>query len=192
MRILRERRVAATVYAVGMALERNPDAVAEIAESGFESPATAALDRLPVRREDAERADMPAQRRGQSRAHRPKTARLVHRPAGPNTRRLVVETGGFLYDSDAYNRRSAYGSGSAAVPISWFPHIRLQRSRLQRGATSPPARISSPIAAMLSNAISMGNEGRPRMMTVSLHASHHRASGRNPAPLFAARSHAAP
>src|SRR2546429_1054665 len=36
MRILRERRVDATIYAVGMALERNPQAAAEIAESGFE------------------------------------------------------------------------------------------------------------------------------------------------------------
>ena len=31
-----ERRVAATVYAVGMALERNPPAAAELAASGFE------------------------------------------------------------------------------------------------------------------------------------------------------------
>src|SRR6202040_3536660 len=36
MRILRERAVDATVYAVGMALERNPEAAAEIARSGFE------------------------------------------------------------------------------------------------------------------------------------------------------------
>ena len=36
MRILRQRRVAATVYAVGMALERNPSAAAELAASGFE------------------------------------------------------------------------------------------------------------------------------------------------------------
>src|SRR5215475_4580272 len=36
MRILRQRRIAATVYAVGMALERNPAAAAELAASGFE------------------------------------------------------------------------------------------------------------------------------------------------------------
>jgi len=36
MRILRHRRVPTTVYAVGMALERNPAAVAEITDSGFE------------------------------------------------------------------------------------------------------------------------------------------------------------
>src|SRR5579871_4016616 len=35
-RILRERRVATTVYAVGMALERNPLAAAAMVESGFE------------------------------------------------------------------------------------------------------------------------------------------------------------
>src|SRR5581483_6460060 len=36
MRILRERQVAATVYAVGMALERNAPAAAELAASGLE------------------------------------------------------------------------------------------------------------------------------------------------------------
>src|ERR1700689_3226407 len=36
MRLLRERRVDATIYAVGMALERNPVAAAEMARSGLE------------------------------------------------------------------------------------------------------------------------------------------------------------
>ena len=36
MRILREHGIDATIYAVGMALERNPLAVAEIVASGFE------------------------------------------------------------------------------------------------------------------------------------------------------------
>src|SRR5579871_5942823 len=36
MRMLRHRQVPATIYAVGMALERNPAAVAEIIDSGFE------------------------------------------------------------------------------------------------------------------------------------------------------------
>ena len=36
MRLLREYGVDATVYAVGMALERNPEAAAEIVRSGFE------------------------------------------------------------------------------------------------------------------------------------------------------------
>src|SRR6267154_4021794 len=36
MRILRSRRVEATIYGVGMALERNAEAAAEIAQSGFE------------------------------------------------------------------------------------------------------------------------------------------------------------
>ena len=36
MRVIREHRVDATVYAVGMALERNPEAAAAIAASGLE------------------------------------------------------------------------------------------------------------------------------------------------------------
>lgn len=36
MRLLRERRIDATIYDVGMALERNPLAAAEMAKSGLE------------------------------------------------------------------------------------------------------------------------------------------------------------
>src|ERR1700674_122973 len=36
MRLLRERHVDATIYAVGMALERNPEAAEVIVQSGFE------------------------------------------------------------------------------------------------------------------------------------------------------------
>src|SRR5471030_1671101 len=36
MRVIRERWIDATVYAVGMALERNPEAAAEMAECGLE------------------------------------------------------------------------------------------------------------------------------------------------------------
>ncbi len=43
MRILRERGIDATVYAVGMALERNPEAAAEIAAAGSRSPVMASV-----------------------------------------------------------------------------------------------------------------------------------------------------
>src|SRR3979490_2697838 len=59
MRILRERRVDATIYAVGMALERNPEAVAQIVDSGFEVACHGQrwIDYQFVA-EDVERADM--------------------------------------------------------------------------------------------------------------------------------------
>ena len=48
MRILRQRQVPATVYAVGMALERNPAAAAEFAASGFEVACHGHRDRKSV------------------------------------------------------------------------------------------------------------------------------------------------
>ena len=104
MRILRERRVDATIYAVGMALERNPEAVAQIVDSGFEVACHGQrwIDYQFVA-EDVERADM-------QRNIDVITRLIGRRPLGwytgrpsPNTRRLLVQAGGFLYDSDAYN-----------------------------------------------------------------------------------------
>ena len=104
MRVLRERQIAATVYAVGMALERNPEVAAEIAEAGLEVACHGQrwidYQNIP---ESVERADIQRNVEVITRliGRRP-VGWYTGRP-GPNTRRLVVETGGFLYDSDAYN-----------------------------------------------------------------------------------------
>ena len=107
MRMLRSRRVDATLYAVGMALERNPQAVAEIVASGFEVACHGQrwIDYQSVP-EAVERADL-------LRNVEVVTRLIGRRPLGwytgrpsPNTRRLVVESGGFLYDSDEIGRAS--------------------------------------------------------------------------------------
>ncbi len=102
--LFRERQVPITVFAVAMALERNP-AVADAALAhGFEicSHGYRWIDyqEVPeaVEREHLQRAvEIIRQLTGE----RPLgwyTGRT-----GPNTRRLVVEEGGFLYDADDYN-----------------------------------------------------------------------------------------
>jgi allantoinase len=104
MRIFAERDIKITVYAVGMALERNPEAAAAIVAAGHEvaSHAWRWIDYQLVSEEE-ERAHMRL-------AVDSLTKVTGSRPLGwytgrvsPNTRRLVVEEGGFLYDSDAYN-----------------------------------------------------------------------------------------
>ena len=104
MRIFAERDIMITVYAVGMALERNPEAAAAIVAAGHEvaSHGWRWIDYQLVSEEE-ERAHM-------RRAVDSLTKVTGSRPLGwytgrvsPNTRRLVVEEGGFLYDSDAYN-----------------------------------------------------------------------------------------
>ncbi|HEV7612776.1 MAG TPA: polysaccharide deacetylase family protein [Steroidobacteraceae bacterium] len=173
MRILRERRVDATIYAVGMALERNPEAVAQIVESGFEVACHGQrwIDYQFVA-ESLERADM-------LRNIEVITRLVGRRPLGwytgrpsPNTRRLVVQAGGFLYDSDAYNEDLPYwvavdGRAHLVVPHTFDTND----SRMQRGGDLA---TGDEFFAYCRDAFDwlyrLGSEGRPRMLTVSLHS----------------------
>ena len=102
-RLFTQRGIPVTVYAVAMAMERNPEAIAAMVEADWEiaSHGYRWIDYQYVG-EDTERQHI-------------QTAIALHtqlagsRPLGfyqgrisPNTRRLVVEAGGFLYDADSY------------------------------------------------------------------------------------------
>jgi len=102
-RLLGERELPVTVFAVGMALERNPEAGAAMVEAGWEVAAHGWrwLDYQFVD-EDTERAHM---QRAVERIERVTGSRPLGWYTGrssPNTRRLVAEHGGFLYDADSY------------------------------------------------------------------------------------------
>jgi len=172
MRLLKSMAAPATVYAVGMALERNPEAAAELAASGFEVACHGHrwIDYQFVP-EEVERAHM--------RRNVDAITRLVgRRPVGwytgrpsPNTRRLVVESGGFLYDSDAYNDDLPYwtqvsGQRHLVIPYSFDNND----SRLQRGGDFA---TGDEFFAYCRDAFEWlyrsGVEGRPRMMSVGLH-----------------------
>jgi peptidoglycan/xylan/chitin deacetylase (PgdA/CDA1 family) len=172
MRILRERRVNATIFAVGMALERNPEAAAHIVESGFEVACHGQrwIDYQFVA-EELERADM-------ARNIEVITRLIGRRPLGwytgrpgPNTRRLVVQTGGFLYDSDAYNDDLPYWTRVEGRAHLVLPHtFDLNDSRLQRGGDfSTGEEFFAYCRDAFDWLYRMGNEGRPRMLTISLH-----------------------
>ncbi|MEP6884925.1 MAG: allantoinase PuuE [Gammaproteobacteria bacterium] len=173
MRILRERRVDATVFAVGMALERNPEAVTEIVGSGFEVACHGQrwIDYQFVA-EATERADMLRNIDVITRliGRRP-VGWYTGRP-GPNTRRLVVETGGFLYDSDAYNDDLPYwtrvaGRAHLVVPYTFDNND----SRLQRGGDFATAdEFFRYCCDAFDWLYRLGTEGRPRMMSIGLHA----------------------
>jgi putative urate catabolism protein len=172
MRILRERRVDASIFAVGMALERNPEAAAHIVESGFEVACHGQrwIDYQFVA-EELERADM-------ARNIEVITRLIGRRPLGwytgrpgPNTRRLVVQTGGFLYDSDAYNDDLPYWTRVEGRAHLVLPHtFDLNDSRLQRGGDfSTGEEFFAYCRDAFDWLYRMGNEGRPRMLTISLH-----------------------
>ena len=84
MRLLQNYGVDATIYAVGMALERNPEAAAEIARSGFEVACHGQrwIDYQFVP-EDSRARRHGAQYRDHHAHDRPAAARLVHRSAEP-------------------------------------------------------------------------------------------------------------
>jgi putative urate catabolism protein len=102
-RIFGEHGLPLTVYAVGQALERNPEAARAMVEAGWEvaSHGWRWIDY----------ADLPEE---EERDHIRRAIAAIEaacgtRPVGwytgrvsESTRRLVVEEGGFLYDSDSY------------------------------------------------------------------------------------------
>ena len=172
MHLLRERGIDATIYAVGMALERNPAAAAEIVRSGYEVACHGQrwIDYQFVA-EDVERADM-------LRNIEIITRTIGRRPRGwytgrpsINTRRLAVEIGGFLYDSDAYNDDLPYWTQVAGRPHLVIPHsFDTNDSRLQRGGDFS---VGEEFFVYCRDAFDWlyrkGGDGHPRMMTISLH-----------------------
>jgi len=119
LRIFNERNLNFTVWGVGIALERNPDAAKAFAERGHEiaSHAYRWINYFDMS-EDDEREDI---RKCVAAIEKTTGSRPVGHYTGrysPNTRRLIVEEGGFLYDSDAYNDDLPYW-----VVVDGKPHL---------------------------------------------------------------------
>jgi putative urate catabolism protein len=119
LRLFQERSLVLTVYAVGMALERNPAAARAMVEAGFE-----------VASHGWRWIDYQNVPEAEERAHVKRAIEAIERATGsrpvgwytgrnsPNTRRLVVEEGGFLYDSDSYADDLPYW-----VELGGRPHL---------------------------------------------------------------------
>ena len=102
-RLFTDRRLPVTVHGVAMALERNPEAVAAMAEADWEiaSHGYRWIDYQHVE-EETERAHLRAAIEIHTRVTGSRPLGWYTGRCSPNTRRLVVEEGGFLYDSDSY------------------------------------------------------------------------------------------
>jgi putative urate catabolism protein len=103
-RIFTAHGLPLTVYAVGRALERNPDAGRAMAEAGWEvaSHGWRWFDYADMP-EDEEREHMRLAIAAIEQACGARPLGWYTGRVSANTRRLVVEEGGFLYDSDDYS-----------------------------------------------------------------------------------------
>ncbi len=121
--LFRARQVPITVFAVAMALQRNP-AVADAAlANGFE------ICSHGYRWIDYQEVPEPVEREHLQRAVEIIRQLTGERPRGwytgrtsPNTRRLVVEEGGFLYDADDYSDDLPFWTEVAGQPHLVVPY----------------------------------------------------------------------
>ncbi|MER3409085.1 MAG: allantoinase [Thermoleophilia bacterium] len=166
-RIFARHRLLLTVYAVGQALERNPQAARAMVEAGWEvaSHGWRWIDYL----------DLPEE---EERAHIRRSIEAIERACGQrpvgwstgrvseNTRRLVVEEGGFLCDSDSYADELPYWVAVSGChhlvipytldandfkPVASSPGIGARLSASSKRSVSPwaprlPARLPRPSA----------------------------------------------
>jgi allantoinase len=171
LRLLEEREFAFTTYAVGQALEHNPEAAAAIAAADCDvvSHAWRWIDYHGMAA-DEERAHI--------RRSVDTIARLIGtRPVGwytgrpsLNTRRLVVEEGGFLCDCDAYNDDLPYWTVVAGKPHLVICHSFDHND--SRFARAPGFVLADDFFTYVRNAFDwLYAEGAeaPKMMTVAVH-----------------------
>jgi putative urate catabolism protein len=173
LRMFAERRLEITVFACALALERNPAAAAAIARAGHEVCCHGwrwvkhwtlgeAEEREHIRKAVASiERTLGARPLGWYCRYGPST----------NTRRLLVEEGGFVYDSDAYNDELPYW-----VRVDGRPHLVVPYTNDVNDAKFVnPAGFSGgdDFAAYVRDTFDvLYAEGAqtPRMMSIGLHA----------------------
>ena len=112
-RLFEKHQLPCTVFAVALALDKNPDAAKAMVDAGWEVASHG------LRWIDYQHMDEDQERQHIADAVRLHTQATGTRPLGiyqgkpsPNTRRLVIEEGGFEYDADSYGDDLPY----------WVPH----------------------------------------------------------------------
>ncbi len=110
MDLFAERKLPLTVFACALALERNPEAARAIVEAGHDACCHGwrwVQHWLLSKEEERRHIRMAIESLERTLGARP-LGWYCRTSPGVNTRRLVVEEGGFLYDSDAYNDELPY------------------------------------------------------------------------------------
>lgn len=171
LRLFERHGFPLTAFAVGRALERNPDAGAALAELGHETAGHGYrwIDYREIP-EDVERDHI-------RRTVGAIAAATGRRPVGwytgrvsPNTRRLLVEEGGFRYDSDSYADDLPFWVRVGAASHLVIPYSLVTND--MRFVTAPGFGTGDDLFAALRGAFDLlWEEGAvaPAMMSVGLH-----------------------
>jgi putative urate catabolism protein len=171
-RMFTERRLPVTVYAVAMALKRNREAAAAMAEAGWEiaSHGLRWIDYqyTPI---ETERAHLQEAVRLHAEITGERPLGLYTGRTGPNSIPLAVEEGGFVYVADSYADDLPYwieagGRRQLIVPYTLDAND-------MRFATSQGFNSGDQFYAYLKDSFDTlyaeGERGRPKMMSVGLH-----------------------
>ncbi len=176
-RLFTERQIPVTVYAVAMALERNPDAAAAMVAAGWEVASHG------YRWIDYQYVGAETEREHMQRAIEIHTRLTGQRPQGwytgrvsPHTRYLVVAEGGFLYDADSYADDLPYWVYDYGRPHLVIPYT-LDNNDM-RFATYQGFNSGEQFFTYLRDAFDLlyaEGAASPKMMSIGLHG---RLSGR--------------
>ena len=171
MRMFEERGLKFTSYAVGLAIEKNPEAAIAMHQAGHE------LASHGWRWIDYQHVDEATEREHMHRAIEAHERVVGERPLGwytgrtsPITRRLVVEEGGFVYDSDAYNDDLPYWVTVGGAPHLVVPYTLDQND--MKFAVPPGFTSGDGFYAYLKDAFDIlyaEGETSPKMMNIGLH-----------------------
>ena len=169
--MFREFKVPATIFAVGMAVERHPEVIRAMVDDGHE------ICSHGYRWIDYQYVDEETERQHINLAIQAIETVTGQRPLGwytgrtsPNTRRLVVEEGGFLYDADDYNDDLPYWDWRYGKPHLVVPYT-LDANDM-RFATAQGFHTGEQFFTYLKDAFDiLYEEGKtsPKMMSVGLH-----------------------
>jgi allantoinase len=172
LRILEERGMPATMFACALALERNPEAAAAIRDGGYDVCCHGYRWERHQLLDEAEERERIAAAVGSLRRTVGRRPLGWYCRYGPSTatRRLLVEEGGFVYDSDAYNDELPYW-----LKVSGKPHLIVPYSlttndvKFVRGGVTTGREFFDFLRAAFDLLLREGATA-PKMMSVGLHS----------------------
>jgi putative urate catabolism protein len=167
-RLFADRKVPVTVFAIAMALERNPEVVAAMKAAGWE------IASHGYRWIDYQFMEEATERKHLRRALETHERVVGERPAGwylgrcsPNSHRIAAEEGDFVYSADSYADDLPYWDYSFETPQLMVPYT-LDANDM-RFATSQGFNSGTQFFDYLKDTFDVLHAEGGRMMSVGLH-----------------------